>query len=72
MRVRAGLRRASRGHHPLVGTTGIRDVAAVAALHMELRRTVENRTLERWAGYCSGRDLERDTRVRPAPRRPSH
>jgi hypothetical protein len=67
--VYAGMRPGTLG---AVGTNAIRTVAAVAALRMELRRTVETRTLERWAGCRSGREPPRvDQCPRPPRRRPT-
>jgi hypothetical protein len=64
------LRRPGAGHHPAVGDRAISDVAEIAALQMELQRAVEARTLERWAGYRSGRKPARDDKgVRPPRRR---
>jgi len=57
------------GHDARVGVRAIRDVAAVAALQMELRRTVETHTLERWAGYRSGRSHGHGDKDVRAPRR---
>jgi hypothetical protein len=55
-----------------VESSALRDVAAVAALQMELRRAMETRTLERWAGSASSSDRSpaRVERVRPPRRRP--